>query len=83
MTSFSSLYPANGSEGYKFETLSLIPQSWDGTSREYIENREEEIVDNYAQYCSIVRTGIGKSRLILGGEVDAGKLNIASKYDTS
>lgn len=39
-----------------------------------IENRENEIVNNYAQYCSIVKTGIGKSKLIIGGEVDAGKL---------
>ena len=77
MPNFNLLYPANRNEGYKFETLSLIPHPWDGTSREYIENREREMVDNYAQYCSIVRTGIGKSRLILGGEVDAGKLNIA------
>lgn len=58
--------------GYKFETLSLIPSTWDATSREVIENRENEIVNNHAQYCSIVKTGIGKSKLILGGEVDAG-----------
>ncbi|KAL8728538.1 MAG: hypothetical protein Q9181_005316 [Wetmoreana brouardii] len=57
--------------GYKFETLSLLPRTWDETSREYIEGREDLIVSNHAQYCSVVRTGIGKSRLILGGEVDA------------
>lgn len=58
--------------GYKFETLSLIPHPWAETSRDYIENRENEIVNNYAQYCSVVKTGIGKSKMILGGEVDAG-----------
>jgi RAT1-interacting protein len=58
--------------GYKFETLSLIPGTWDATSREYIESREDQVVDNYAQYCSIVKTGIGKSKIIIGGEVDAG-----------
>ena len=59
--------------GYKFETLSLIPNTWAATPREVIENRENETVNNHAQYCSIVKTGIGKARLIIGGEVDAGK----------
>ncbi|RGP77392.1 rai1 [Fusarium longipes] len=57
--------------GYKFETLSTLPAPWAETSREFIENRENEIVNNKAQYCSVVRTGIGKSVLCLGGEVDA------------
>ncbi|KAM3073564.1 decapping endonuclease targeting mRNA, variant 2 [Clarireedia jacksonii] len=57
--------------GYKFETLCLLPATWQETSREYIENRENEIVNNHAQYCSIVRTGIGNTVMILGGEVDA------------
>ncbi|KAG8532040.1 decapping endonuclease targeting mRNA [Bacidia gigantensis] len=57
--------------GYKFETLSLLPDRWDPTSRDFIENRENLIVNNCAQYCSIVKTGIGKTKLILGGEVDA------------
>lgn len=57
--------------GYKFETLSLIPDTWAATSREYIENRENEVVNNHAQYCSIVKTGIGKAKMIIGGEVDA------------
>ena len=41
-------------------------------SRDSIENRENEPVSNKAQYCSVVRTGIGKTILCLGGEVDAG-----------
>ena len=57
--------------GYKFETLSLIPQPWSPTSREYIESRDRQIVNNHAQYCSIVRTGFGKVKMVLGGEVDA------------
>ncbi|KAL8808880.1 MAG: hypothetical protein Q9200_003924 [Gallowayella weberi] len=57
--------------GYKFETLSLLPTPWAETSRDYIESREDLVVNNHAQYCSVVKTGIGKSRLILGGEVDA------------
>lgn len=60
-------------EGYKFETLCLLPDTWSNTPREYIENREREVVNNRAQYCSVVKTGIGETPLILGGEVDAGK----------
>ena len=77
--------------GYKFETISTIPDNWDSVSRKVIENRENMVVDNHAQYCSVARTGIGKIRLIIGGEVDACKygrlymLNVpltSSKYGT-
>ncbi|KAI4148682.1 MAG: hypothetical protein LQ340_004990 [Diploschistes diacapsis] len=44
---------------------------WDATSRDYIESREDQIVDNHAQYCSVVRTGMGAVKMIIGGEVDA------------
>ncbi|PHH89784.1 hypothetical protein CDD83_5273 [Cordyceps sp. RAO-2017] len=57
--------------GYKFETLATIPATWGETSRDFIENRENQVVSNKEQYCSIVRTGIGKAILCLGGEVDA------------
>jgi len=57
--------------GYKFETLSTLPATWDETSRDYIESREDHVVNNKEQYCSVVRTGIGKAVLCLGGEVDA------------
>ncbi|KAL2003476.1 hypothetical protein VTN02DRAFT_3685 [Thermoascus thermophilus] len=57
--------------GYKFETLSVIPRPWDATSREEIEGREDQVVNNKAQYCSVVRTGIGKVKMVIGGEVDA------------
>ena len=40
-------------------------------TRDEIEGREREVVNNNSQYCSIVRTGIGTTTLILGGEVDA------------
>jgi RAT1-interacting protein len=58
--------------GYKFESLCLIPDIWDATSRDFIEGRERHVVSNRAQYCSIVRTGIGPFSMIMGGEVDAG-----------
>lgn len=58
--------------GYKFETLSTLPAPWGETNREFIENRDSEVVSNKAQYCSVVRTGLGKTILCIGGEVDAG-----------
>lgn len=56
--------------GYKFETLSLLPDTLDNTPRDFIQNRTKAIVSNHAQHCSIVRTAFGSSSLILGGEVD-------------
>jgi len=60
--------------GYKFETLSLLSAPWAECTREQIEGRENEIVDNYAQYCSIVKTSMGSTSMIIAGEVD-GVLN--------
>ncbi|KAK0627033.1 RAI1 like PD-XK nuclease-domain-containing protein [Immersiella caudata] len=56
--------------GYKFETLCTMPAPWGDTSREFIEGRENHTVNNKEQYCSVVRTGIGKTTICLGGEVD-------------
>lgn len=57
--------------GYKFETLSTLPRPWAECSRDEIEDRDSEIVSNHAQYCSVVHTGLGEHRMVLGGEVDA------------
>ncbi|KAJ5099159.1 hypothetical protein N7532_006160 [Penicillium argentinense] len=57
--------------GYKFETLSVLKKPWDASTRQEIENRPNEIVNNHAQYCSVVATRFGDLRAILGGEVDA------------
>ena len=35
-----------------------------------------EVVNNKAQYCSVVRTGFGKVKLVIGGEVDASEYPI-------
>ncbi|KAF2474284.1 HLA class III protein Dom3z [Lindgomyces ingoldianus] len=56
--------------GYKFETLSLTPDTPASTSREFLENRQNTVVSNHAQHCSIVRTAFGSNTVILGGEVD-------------
>lgn len=58
--------------GYKFETVSVLSEPWDAASRETIEARESDVVNNNPQYCSLVRTGIGNIRMLLAGEVDAG-----------
>ena len=64
------MYISHAVLGYKFETLSVLPKPWAHCSREDIEHRSENIVNNNTQYCSIVRTGIGSTALIIGGEVD-------------
>jgi hypothetical protein len=51
--------------------LAVLRKPWDESTREEIENRQNVIVNNAAQYCSVVRTGIGNTRMVLGGEVDA------------
>jgi len=48
-----------------------LPQPWAVTPREFVDSREDHVVNNHAQYCSIVRTGFGKTKVIIGGEVDA------------
>lgn len=57
--------------GYKFETLTTIPKPFGKVSRETIEERPKQIVSNGNEYASVVRTGIGSSKIILGAEVDA------------
>lgn len=57
--------------GYKFESLSLLPAPYPTVDRSYIDSRDSHPVSNHAQYCSIVRTGFGKTKLVIGGEVDA------------
>jgi RAT1-interacting protein len=56
--------------GYKFETLSTLPASWDSTPRPQIESRNTLVVDNIQQYCSIVKTQLGSTSIVMGGEVD-------------
>ena len=58
--------------GYKFEALSMLDRPWADATREEIEGREDDVVDNYIQYCSLVKTGMGSASMILAGEVDGG-----------
>ncbi|KAK4570049.1 decapping endonuclease targeting mRNA [Recurvomyces mirabilis] len=68
--------------GYHFETLSVLPRPWAECTREEIECRESKIVSNHAQYCSIARTSIGTTSLVLAGEVDAVLGEKPEKSDT-
>ena len=56
--------------GYKFETIATIPRPWSQVSRSQIENRNKKVVNNYEQYLSVIRTGIGNVKLVLAGEID-------------
>nr|POE65020.1 decapping nuclease rai1 [Quercus suber] len=67
----SSILETDHKQGYKFETLSTLPKPWSECTRQEIESRDSIIVNNNAQFCSIVRTGIGTTSMVLAGEVDA------------
>lgn len=56
--------------GYKFEAIATLPKPWAQTPRATIEKRGKKLVNNYEQYISVVKTGIGKAKLLLAGEVD-------------
>ncbi|CAN6610247.1 decapping nuclease Rai1p [Trichomonascus vanleenenianus] len=56
--------------GYKFEGLATLDKPWPDTTRAEIDSRVSAPVNNIEQYCSIVRTGVGHVKTVLGGEVD-------------
>ncbi|KAK9318041.1 RAI1 like PD-XK nuclease-domain-containing protein [Lipomyces starkeyi] len=56
--------------GYKFEQIATIPRQWNECSRQEVESRGQKPVSNVAQYCSVVKTGLGDVRMVIAGEVD-------------
>lgn len=56
--------------GYKFEKLVMLPKPWNLCSRDEIESRHEAVVNNYEQAFSVIKTSIGKVKMILAGEID-------------
>lgn len=56
--------------GYKFETIATLPKPWAQCSRKEIEKRNKLEVNNIEQYCTVVKTTIGSTSLLLGAEVD-------------
>ncbi|VVT48941.1 uncharacterized protein SAPINGB_P002026 [Magnusiomyces paraingens] len=70
--------------GYKFESLATLTKPWTQCTREEIESRDKIVVDNISEYCCLVRTGVGKVKMILGAEVDAiYDYNPYDKFDLS
>ncbi|QPG75787.1 hypothetical protein FOA43_003148 [Brettanomyces nanus] len=56
--------------GYKFEAISTLESPWAQCSRKHIEKRSKKTVSNIEQYSTVVRTTIGRAKLLLGAEVD-------------
>ncbi|AET38313.1 decapping nuclease Ecym_2600 [Eremothecium cymbalariae DBVPG len=69
-TGTDSIDYRNYYSGYKFETLTTLSKSFSETPRQVLESRPKKIVSNGEQFVTVVRTGIGKCKLILGAEVD-------------
>jgi len=58
--------------GYKFEELASIPKPPATLTQNdpCLRERENCIVNNHVQFCSVFKTKIGSHRIIMGGEVD-------------
>lgn len=56
--------------GYKFETLSTISKPLPQVTRNSLEKRHKRICCNGDQYITVVRSGVGHCKLVLGAEVD-------------
>ncbi|SMN22750.1 similar to Saccharomyces cerevisiae YGL246C RAI1 Nuclear protein with decapping endonuclease activity targeted toward mRNAs with unmethylated 7-methylguanosine cap structures [Maudiozyma saulgeensis] len=56
--------------GYKFETLTTLEKPVNLCTRDEIESRPSRIVNNGDEFVTVVGTGIGSCRLVLGAEVD-------------
>ncbi|CAB4256231.1 similar to Saccharomyces cerevisiae YGL246C RAI1 Nuclear protein with decapping endonuclease activity targeted toward mRNAs with unmethylated 7- methylguanosine cap structures [Maudiozyma barnettii] len=56
--------------GYKFEILTTLEEPVNMSTRDEIESRPSKIVNNGDEFVSVVGTGIGHCRMVLGAEVD-------------
>lgn len=56
--------------GYKFETVATIPHPWKDVLRKCIDSRHKKPVNNYEQFLSVIKTGIGPVKLVLAGEIE-------------
>ncbi|CDO92599.1 unnamed protein product [Kluyveromyces dobzhanskii CBS 2104] len=56
--------------GYKFEALATLSQPLPLVPRTTLEKRPKKIINNGDQFISMVRTGIGKCKILIGAEVD-------------
>lgn len=55
---------------YKFETLSTLSQPLPFVSRETLSKRNKKISNNGDKFVSIIKTGVGSSKLLLGTDID-------------
>lgn len=69
--------PAQGSpaqlawySGYKFEALATLPQPLPLVSRSILDKRPKKLVNTGEEYITVVKTGVGNAKVILGAEVD-------------
>ena len=60
----------NSYTGYKFETLTTLDKPVQLVSRDELTKRPRRTVENGDEFVTVVRTGIGSCKMILGGEVD-------------
>lgn len=56
--------------GYKFEGISTLSQPLPFVERTIVEKRPKKILNNGDEYITVVRTGVGNCRMVLGAEVD-------------
>ncbi|CCF60084.1 hypothetical protein KAFR_0J00160 [Kazachstania africana CBS 2517] len=66
----SNAIDVNSYTGYKFEALTLLNEPIAFTERDSLDSRADACVSNGDEYVSVVKTGIGKHRVLMGGEVD-------------
>ncbi|SCV04729.1 LAME_0H20780g1_1 [Lachancea meyersii CBS 8951] len=56
--------------GYKFENLTTLSKPLAEVPRSTLEKRPKKICNNGDQYLTVVRSGVGSCKLVLGAEVD-------------
>lgn len=66
--------------GYRFESLSTVssfPSKTDPVDKEELESRKSSVVNTNEQYCTVVKTRLGNTSIVMGAEVDctSGKPN--------
>ncbi|KAJ2959772.1 hypothetical protein NQZ79_g4790 [Umbelopsis isabellina] len=59
--------------GYRFESLSTVsnfPSKTEPVDKEELESRKSSVVNTNEQYCTVVKTRLGNTSIVMGAEVD-------------
>ncbi|SCU82872.1 LAFA_0D00518g1_1 [Lachancea sp. 'fantastica'] len=56
--------------GYKFENLTTLPKPLSQVPRNSLEKRPKKICNNGEQFVTVVRSGVGPCKVVMGAEVD-------------